>query len=230
MIALVASHFRQGTASRKRVPLRPAGQHGRHLSVVRSAPNPAASPPASRHPSERLEPSELAALDNALRQAANCARAAYDKREPWANRVRGALASLLGLFDEQPQLARLCVVQSAMIGNGALARREEILAALARVIDEGRDSTRRQQPPPLTARGVVAGTIGAVRARLQQPEPEPLSELLNPLMSFIVLPYLGAGAARRELSRRAPGRGTGRSPSARVADPPRVRASRPRTK
>jgi hypothetical protein len=164
----------------------------------------AVSSEAPHDASERPDPSELAALDQALEQASNCARAAYDEREPWASRVRASLSALLELFDDEPNLAQLCLVQSAMIAPGALARREKLLAGLARVIDQGRDSTRRQQPPPLTARGVVAGTIGAVRARLQQPDPKPLIELLNPLMSFIVLPYLGTGAARRELSRRVP--------------------------
>lgn len=171
--------------------------------MVPSAVVSAIAPHPPRASTHRNRP-ELAALDDALTQAADRARAAYDEHEPWGDRVRAALRALLELFDEQPELAKLCVMQSAIVAPRTLARREEVLAALAGVIDEGRDSTRRQQPPPLTARGVVAGTIGAVRARLQQREPEPLIELLNPLMSFIVLPYLGAGAARRELSRRVP--------------------------
>jgi hypothetical protein len=205
MIAHVARRPRHGIAHAQRRASRLEDQHARHLSVVPSAPLSAVSlhPPrgaSGQHPDR----SELAALDDALTHAANCACAAYEDREPWAGRVRAALRALLDLFDEEPRLAKLCVMQSAVIGPGALARREEVLATLARVIDEGRDCTRRQQPPPLTARGVVAGTIGAIRARLQQPDSEPLIELLNPLMSFIVLPYLGAGAARRELSRRVP--------------------------
>jgi hypothetical protein len=206
MIVVVARRPRHGIAHAQRRASRLDDQHARHLSVVQSAPLPAVSRHPLRDPSgKHPEQSELAALDQALTHAANCARAAYDDCEPWGVRVRAALRALLELFDEQPKLAKLCVMQSAMVGPGALARREEILATLAGVIDEGRDSTRRQQPPPLTARGVVAGTIGAIRARLQQPDPAPLTELLNPLMSFIVLPYLGAGAARRELSRRVPG-------------------------
>jgi hypothetical protein len=202
----VERHARHGIAYRDRR----AGlgdqqrRQGRHLSVVHSGPVSPVSPETSRDAIGRLDRPELAALEQALGQAALCARAAYDEREPWADRVRASLSALLELFDAQPKLAKLCVVRSAMIGTGALARREDILAGLARVIDAGRDSTRRQQPPPLTARGVVAGAIGAVRARLQEPEPEPLIELLNPLMSFIVLPYLGAAAARRQLSRPVP--------------------------
>jgi DNA-binding MarR family transcriptional regulator len=35
-------------------------------------------------------------------------------------------------------------------------------------------------------------------------DPDPLMNLLNPLMGMIVLPYLGPAAARRELARAAP--------------------------
>ena len=38
-------------------------------------------------------------------------------------------------------------------------------------------------------------------SRLLERDQEPLTELLGSLMSIIVLPYLGEGAARRELSR-----------------------------
>lgn len=203
MIVDVARRPRHGIAHAQRRASGLGEQRARHLSVVPSAAVSAIAPHPPRSSTHRNSP-ELAALDDALTQAADRARAAYDEHEPWGDRVRAALRALLELFDEQPELAKLCVMQSAIVAPRTLARREEVLSALAGVIDEGRDSTRRQQPPPLTARGVVAGTIGAVRARLQQREPEPLIELLNPLMSFIVLPYLGAGAARRELSRRVP--------------------------
>src|SRR4029077_2013324 len=58
--------------------------------------------------------------------------------------------------------------------------------------------TRR---PPLTAESVVGGALGVIQARLLESSPGPMTELVNPLMSVIVLPYLGIAAAQRELSR-----------------------------
>jgi DNA-binding MarR family transcriptional regulator len=54
-------------------------------------------------------------------------------------------------------------------------------------------------PPSLTAEGIVGGVFSVIHSRLLEGDREPLLMLLNPLMSMIVLPYLGSAAARREL-------------------------------
>lgn len=132
--------------------------------------------------------------------------AVYKRDRPWTDRVRASLAALLELFEEEPRLAQLCVIDSMTVGRSAAARRQAILGAVARAIDEGRALCRGHEPPPVTAEAVLAGTLGAIHGRLLQSDPGPLTELLNPLMSFIVLPYGGVAAARRELSRPAPRR------------------------
>ena len=72
----------------------------------------------------------------------------------------------------------------------------------------------------LIAEAVVGGAWGILQSRLLEAEPGPLTELVNPLMSVIVLPYIGREAALRELSRPA---GDG----ARDAGRPPRRASTP---
>jgi DNA-binding MarR family transcriptional regulator len=85
-----------------------------------------------------------------------------------------------------------------------LDRREEILARLAAVVDEGRgESARAAECSPLTAEGLAGAAFGIVYARLLREERRPLSELTGELMSLIVLPYMGSAAARRELTRPA---------------------------
>src|SRR5674476_1382765 len=79
-------------------------------------------------------------------------------------------------------------------------RRGEVLDSLARVLDDER-APARGYPPPLTAQAVLSGVLGVLHERLLKPDPGALVELCNPLMSFIVLPFLGVRAARRELSR-----------------------------
>jgi len=56
----------------------------------------------------------------------------------------------------------------------------------------------------LTAEGVVGAAFAIVYARLLRGERKPLVGLLGELMGIVVLPYLGAAAARRELARSAP--------------------------
>jgi AcrR family transcriptional regulator len=124
---------------------------------------------------------------------------------PWRERVRMGLWRILALFDREPALARVCVVQALRGGPKVLERREEILAGLAAVVDEGRgEGARGGECTPLTAEGLVGAAFGIVYARLLRDEREPLVSLLGELMAMIVLPYLGPAAARREHARPAP--------------------------
>jgi AcrR family transcriptional regulator len=134
----------------------------------------------------------------------------------WRERVRGALTVLLECFDSEPGLADLCLVETPKGGPKMLERRRVLLEALAIAVDEGRKEAKGADPPPLTAESTVGGALSVVHARLlagsppsggssptRDPDPH-LVELVNPLMSMIVLPYLGPAAARRELNRPVP--------------------------
>jgi AcrR family transcriptional regulator len=143
----------------------------------------------------------LAAFDRAVACAAARARAAVDVQAPWDERMRVGLHALLAFFDEEPALAHLCFVQSIAAAPAVLTRRGRLIDELAEIVDGGRLRTRHE-PGPLTAEGIVGGALAVVAARLTAPGRERLLVLLGPLMSSIVLPYLGPSAARRELHRR----------------------------
>jgi AcrR family transcriptional regulator len=121
----------------------------------------------------------------------------------WRERVRAGLWEILSVFDSEPALARVCVVQSARGSQRVLEYREEIFGRLAGVIDEGRhESARAVRTPPLTAEGLVGAVVAIVYKRLLKGTGgEPLTGLLGELMSMIVLPYLGPGMARKERDR-----------------------------
>ncbi len=124
----------------------------------------------------------------------------------WRERVSGGLWAILSFLDREPALARVCVVQALRGGPQLLGRRDEILAGLAAVVDEGRleGGARGGGCTPLTAEGIVGAAFAIVYARVLRGERDPLTGLLGELMGMIVLPYLGAAAARRELARPVP--------------------------
>jgi AcrR family transcriptional regulator/DNA-binding MarR family transcriptional regulator len=153
---------------------------------------------------ENREECLAAVLEEVLGMVAVDLAAAGLEGLSWRERVRGGLATILGFFDREPALARVCVVQALRAGPGVLERREEILASLATVLDEGRfEGPRGEGCTPLTAEGLVGAAFAIVYARLLKGERRPLSGLLGELMGMIVLPYLGPAAARRELARPA---------------------------
>ncbi len=125
----------------------------------------------------------------------------------WRERVRGGLWAILSFLDREPALARVCVVQTLRGGMEVLERREELMARLAAVVDEGRhEGARAGGCTQLTAEGIVGAALTIVYARLLRGERKPLTGLLGELMGMIVLPYMGAAAARREQARTVPKR------------------------
>jgi AcrR family transcriptional regulator len=124
---------------------------------------------------------------------------------PWRERLRAGLWAILSLFDREPLLARMCVVQTLRGDRDVLERRAEVLALLAGVVDEGRaEGPRGRDLVPLTAEGLVGAAHSIVYGRLLKDDPQPLTGLFGDLMGMIVLPYLGPDAARREQARPAP--------------------------
>jgi AcrR family transcriptional regulator len=166
----------------------------------------------------------LATFDWAVGQAGAVAVAACRDEREWLGQMRAGLAALLYFFDRQPLLAQLCLVHAAGGGRRVLERRSQVIGELAQAIDRGRAlSAGAQAPGEVVAEGVVGAVVSVlyarVLARAAQPgaaaaDGERLIDLHGELMSMIVLPYLGASAAGKELGRPAP------EPPAALADGP----------
>ncbi len=147
----------------------------------------------------------IAAFEQALERVAARVVPAYERECKWNDRVRAGLSTLLEQLDAEPGLARLCVVETLRAGPQVSARRKHTVELLATAIDEGRSEAKLgNELPSLTAHGVVGGALSVIHGRLLEGGCQPLVELLGPLMGMIVHPYLGAGAARRELDRPPP--------------------------
>ncbi len=147
----------------------------------------------------------LAAFDEAIARTRAQVVDAYTLESGWREGIRAGLARLLYFMDEEPGLARLCVVEALGAGTRVLESRAKVLDELARIVDRGRSQgNAAREPPEVTAEGVVGAVFAVIHTRLLESGKEPLSPLLAPLMSMIVLPYMGARAASKELARPAP--------------------------
>jgi AcrR family transcriptional regulator len=141
----------------------------------------------------------LAAFDESFTSARQIAATAYERQGTWRDGVRAALSCLLALMDQQPGLARLCIVHSLGAGERVRQRREELMAALADLVDLGREARAPAgEPPRMTAEVIVGGVHAVLHRRLVHRDEGSVHDLLGQLMSMIVLPYLGPSAARKE--------------------------------
>ena len=178
----------------------------------------------------------LALFDEALARAGSVASEAMAAavatgKGGWRERVRAGLTALVVLVEEEPGMGSLLIVDALGGGPRVLERRARALEAVKEAIDQGRPESRKRSsdPPPLTAEGVVGAVLSVVHARLleeaagarangssrSRAQGRPLTELINPLMAMIALPYLGQGAAAKELE--APRAPTVRRPARRRA-------------
>lgn len=169
-----------------------------------------------------IEDCLLATFEWAVEQARAVMMDAYRGEQgrdghEWLEQMRVGLAALLRFFDRQPLLAQLCIVHAAGGGRRVLERRSAVIAELCEAVDRGRAlGTGERVPSPIVAEGVVGAVLAVLYARVLACEPvtvsnhrpsevgAPLIELHGELISMIVLPYLGAAAAGRELARAAP--------------------------
>jgi AcrR family transcriptional regulator/DNA-binding MarR family transcriptional regulator len=147
----------------------------------------------------------LAAFTEAAWHASERVLPAYESEKAWREKLRAGLIGLLSFFDEQPLMARLLIVGSLAGGPATQQARSEITATLTSAIEDGRAQSKAPETiPPLTGEGIVGGVLTVLHSRIAAGSDESLLGLTNELMSMIVLPYLGAPAARRELKRATP--------------------------
>jgi AcrR family transcriptional regulator len=147
----------------------------------------------------------LAAVDQALGRLGERVIPVYRTPGRWVDRMRAAVLEALEFFDEEPYIARLLLVETLGSGERVLRLRQSVLVEIIAALDEARSQTKSAvNPPPLAAEGALGGALAVLHARLLDAEHKPLVELTGQLMSILVLPYLGASAARRELTRPLP--------------------------
>jgi AcrR family transcriptional regulator len=172
----------------------------------------------------------LAAFDDAIEKIEAVVGPAYERERVWQKKIRAALTALLEFLDREHATGRLVIVETLGAGPKALERRRGVLAPIIRAVDGGRrEKGKREDPPLLTAEGVVGAVLSVLHARLSAwplssitdpsikggldtsgaldmngGQPGRLVELANEMMGIIVLPYLGPTAARRELQRPIP--------------------------
>jgi AcrR family transcriptional regulator len=145
----------------------------------------------------------ITVLDLGLEHTGVLIAQAFAGEERWQDGVLGALASLLVFLDAEPLLARVWFVESAAAGSWAMQRREEIVEALRSGMVEYWTARGEQAPEPVAAAGVMASVLGLIQTHLVTERPEPLIELLGPMMGLVTSLYLDTQDRAREVQRGA---------------------------
>lgn len=119
----------------------------------------------------------------------------------WAVRVRAALEALLQLFQTEPALAGISLVEGLRAGRGVYDRYQAALEAF--VGDLRRDAPRGPadtEVPEATDEAVIGGVAAMLGRRVLAGEAENLPQLFPEILEFVLSAYLGAEDARRIVS------------------------------
>lgn len=124
---------------------------------------------------------------------------AFEREETWQDGLRMALASLLVFLDRERLLTRVWLVESLAAGPWAVEHRERNLQVVRELVLSGWPVSEEWSLPPLAAEGVIASVLGILHTHIATGKPEPLIELLGPLMGLVSGPYLSRGASARQI-------------------------------
>ena len=106
---------------------------------------------------------------------------------------------MLAFLADEPDLARLCLVESQGAGPAVAARfHEAVREAGAACLEQGRASARGERElPPTTEESTIGALVLLACRKVAAGEAEQLEELLPDFTEFILSPYLGAEEAAR---------------------------------
>jgi AcrR family transcriptional regulator len=121
--------------------------------------------------------------------------------EEWVDRVEAAIAALLDLFDEEPALAGIALVEGLRAGRDIHDRYQAALESFVGILGQGAPRPRAgSEVPEATDEAVVGGIASLLGRRVLAGEAEQVSELFPAILEFTLAAYLGAEEARRIVS------------------------------
>lgn len=147
---------------------------------------------------ESWEQGLIAAYEVFLERLRREVVAACASAEPWPTRVRAALGALLTSMVEASALARAFIVEATATSLAATERLLSAIEAFAVLLREGRSVyPDAASLPDTTERALVGGVASIVSGHLLAEDPRALEALKPQLVELLLLPYVGAGEARR---------------------------------
>jgi AcrR family transcriptional regulator len=136
---------------------------------------------------------------SATRMRERIEAAVADTGPGWRQGLRSGIAELLRFIVEEPEEARMVIVEARASSPAGLRRRDELLDHFASCIDALVKEDLDEAPSAIAAAGIVGGIESVLYARLQKGETENLDALLPALMYFAVLAYADRETAGEEL-------------------------------
>lgn len=140
----------------------------------------------------------LAAFEVVVGHIRELAAEAVAPADDWPQQAIAAARAVLLFFASEPDLARLCMVESQAAGPAVSARFHEAVHEVMPYLEQGRALRDSERELPATTEESMLGALVLLASRkVAAGEAEQLEDLLPDFAEFILAPYIGAEQAAR---------------------------------
>ncbi|HSR93732.1 MAG TPA: TetR/AcrR family transcriptional regulator [Solirubrobacterales bacterium] len=117
----------------------------------------------------------------------------------WPQRAIAATRAVLAFLAAEPDLARLCLVESRAAGPAVAARFNQAVGEMTPLLRQGRaERPEGERLPDSTEESTIGSLVSLVHRKVAPGEAEQLGDLLPDCVELVLLPYLGAAEAARQ--------------------------------
>jgi AcrR family transcriptional regulator len=141
----------------------------------------------------------LAAFEVVVDHLRELVAAAAAEVEGWPAQAIAATRAVLAFLAAEPDLARLCLVESRTAGPSVATRFDQAVGGIAAPLRRGRgERPAGERPlPDSTEETTVGALVSLVQRKVAAGEAEQLVDLLPDCAEFVLTPYLGPAEASR---------------------------------
>lgn len=116
----------------------------------------------------------------------------------WPQQAIAATRAVLAFLSSEPDLARLCLLESRGAGPAVAARFNEAVGEMAPLLRRGRtERPEATRLPDSTEDSTIGSLVSLAHRKVAAGEAEHLEELLPDCIELVLLPYLGPAEASR---------------------------------
>jgi AcrR family transcriptional regulator len=147
---------------------------------------------------ESKEACFLAAFDAVVAHIHELVAEAVESAPDWPHQAIAAAREALAFLSAEPELARLCLVESQSAGPVVAKRFHDAVRELVPPLQRGRrERVGERELPPNTEDSTVGALVSLAARKVAPGEAERLADLLPDFTEFILSPYLGPAEATR---------------------------------
>lgn len=144
----------------------------------------------------------IAAFEIVVNHVRGLVAEAVEPIDDWPHEVIAAFRTLLDYFSAEPDLARLCFVETQTAGPAVADRFREEIYGLIPLLERGRQVRSSERPLPASTESSVIGALATLASRtIVTGDAAHLSRLLPDFTEFSLTPYLGSEEAHRLASK-----------------------------